>query len=132
MKRTQVSKTVSTRLGAKVRPPHASIGTWEEEQNPIDATTVVYRIAVRGGAFVVSGVDESDRTALEISEITWNGKQLRFVSLYRPTKHKASHVFRLTAKDRASLTVTYSDEEGRWTSKERWRKRSLRASRHRK
>ena len=124
MKRNDVRQRGSKRPRAKVNPSHALIGTWEEEPNTADTTTVVYRIAVKGRAIVISGVDESDRTALRISDIRWNGKQLRFVSLYPPTKHKALHVFRLTAKGRASHTTTYTDDEGTWTSKEPWKKRN--------
>jgi hypothetical protein len=123
MKRNQPQKTVPMGRGTRVSLSHALIGTWEQEQNPFHTTTVVYRIAVKGGTFVVTGVDESDRTTLKISDVTWNGKQLRFVSLYPPTEHEASHAFRLTGKGRASHTVTSSDEEGTWTSKERWIKR---------
>ena len=72
----------------------------------MDATPVVYTIALKGSSIVVSGVDESDGTELRISGVSWDGSQLRFKSLYPPTNHKASHVFRLTAKDRAIHTTS--------------------------
>jgi hypothetical protein len=50
---------------------------------------------------------------------------LRFKSLYPPTNHRASHVFRLTAKNRAIHTTTYTDDEGTWGGREQWRKRIL-------
>jgi hypothetical protein len=101
------------------------VGTWEQAQNAVDATPVVYTIALRGASIVVSGVDESDGTELKISGVSWDGSQLRFNSLYPPTKHKASHVFRLSAKGRAIHETTYNDEEGTWGGKEQWRKRIL-------
>jgi hypothetical protein len=104
---------------------HLLVGTWEEAQNGVDATPVVYTIALKGSSIVVSGVDESDGTELRISGVSWDGSQLQFNSLYPPTKHKASHVFRLSAKDRAIHTTTYTDDEGTWGGKERWRKRIL-------
>ena len=104
---------------------HSLVGTWEEAQNAVDATPVVYTIALKRSSIVVSGLDESDRTKLRISGVSWDGRQLRFQSLYPPTNHKASHVFQLTAKDRAIHTTTYTDDEGTWGSKEQWRKRIL-------
>lgn len=103
--------------------PHSLVGTWEEAQNAADATPVVYTIALKGSSIVIGGVDESDGTALRISGVSWDGRQLRFNSLYPPTNHKASHVFRLTTKDRAIHTTTYTDDEGTWGGRERWRKR---------
>jgi hypothetical protein len=104
---------------------HSLVGTWEEAQNPVDATPVVYTIALRSSTIVVSGLDESDGKRLRISGVSWDGRQLRFKSLYPPTKHKASHVFRLTAKHRAMHTTTYTDDEETWGGKEQWRKRIL-------
>lgn len=104
---------------------HSLVGTWEEAQNASDATPVVYTIALKGSSIVVSGLDESDGTKLRISGVSWDGRQLRFKSVYPPTKHKASHVFRLTAKGRAIHTTTYTDDEGTWGGKEQWRKRTL-------
>jgi hypothetical protein len=124
MKRNNVRQRDSKHPRAKVNPSHGLIGVWEQEPNAFGTTTVVYRIAVKGRAIVISGVDESDKTALRISDIRWNGKQLRFVSLYPPTKHKALHLFRLTARGRAEHTTTYTDDEGTWTCKERWNKRN--------
>ena len=103
--------------------PHSFVGTWEEAQNTLDATPVVYTIALKGSSFVISGVDESDDSTLRISGVSWDGRQLRFNSLYPPTNHRASHVFRLTTKNRATHTTTYTDDEGTWGGREKWRKR---------
>lgn len=104
---------------------HLLVGTWEEAQNAMDATLVVYTIVFKGSSIVVSGIDESDGTELRISGVSWDGRQLRFKSLYPPTKHEATHVFRFSAKDRAIHTTTYTDAEGTWGGKEQWRKRIL-------
>lgn len=103
---------------------HSLVGTWEEAPSA-DATPVIYTIALKGSSIVVSGLDESDGTKLRTSGVSWDGRELRFKSLYPPTKHKASHVFRLTAKGRAIHTTTYTDAEGTWGGKEQWRKRTL-------
>jgi hypothetical protein len=104
---------------------HPLVGSWEEVPNAVDTTPVVYTIALKGSSIIVSGVDESDGTELRISGVSWDGRQLRFKSLYHPTNHKASHVFRLAAKDRAIHTTTYTDHEGTWGGREQWRKRIL-------
>ena len=101
------------------------VGVWEDAQNAVEATPVVYTIALKRSSIVVSGVDESDGTELRISGVSWDGRQLRFKSLYPPTNHKAFHVFRMTAKDRAIHTTTYTDDEGTWGGREQWRKRIL-------
>ena len=118
MKSKQINPGTRNRL-----PPSALVGTWEEEGKAGDRTTVVYIIALRGKAIVVDGIDEIDGTKLEISSVSWDGKQLRFVSSYQPTKHRASHWLQPTAQDCAIHTTSYSDDEGTWGSKERWRKR---------
>jgi hypothetical protein len=113
------------RLRQRGSASHLLVGTWEEARNAVDATPVVYTIALKGSSIVVSGIDESDGTELRISGVSWDGRQLQFKSLYPPTKHKASHAFRLSAKDRAIHTTTYTDDEGTWGGKEQWRKRIL-------
>lgn len=130
MKAFNVKRRSQSQL-PKVLGARALVETWEQEPNAFHSTTVVYEIAVRARTFAVRGIDESDKTALKISDVTWSGKQLRFLSLYPPTGHRASHVFQLTEEDCANHTVTYSDEEGKWTSKEKWRKRIARGSKRR-
>jgi hypothetical protein len=117
----------STTGRAKRILSHAFAGVWEQVPNPYHTTAVVYRIATRGRTVRIMAVDESDQSPLEISRIACGGKELRFQSLYPPTKHKASHTMRLTAKDRATHVVTYTDKDGRCVSRERWRKRKDRS-----
>jgi hypothetical protein len=110
------------------------VGIWEQETNPFDTTTVVYNIAVKNGRFLVSGVDEEDDTALRVSNVRWDGKQLCFTTIFPPTRHKAGHVFCLLGKKQAKHQVSYSDEEGNYVGDEVWkrrnspRKRDLKAS----
>jgi hypothetical protein len=118
MKRKSVLKKASG-----VRLTHPLVGTWAQEENSVDRTSAVFTVAVKDGRFLISGVDESDRTAFKISNITWDGACLRFVSLFPPTNHRAKHVFRLLGKDRVSHKVSYSDEGGTFNDDERWKKR---------
>jgi hypothetical protein len=74
---------------------HPLVGTWFEQGEASETTSVVYTISARGGQFHVSGVDESDGVELEISEVAWDGKNLRFVTRYPPNNWTASHEFSL-------------------------------------
>jgi hypothetical protein len=105
-----------------VDPRHALIGTWVQESNSVHTTTVVYRIAIESGRVRVEGVDESDGIELRISASTWDGEVLRFVSLFPPTRHKASHEFKLIGKGRARHETSYSDEDGEHIVEEVWTK----------
>lgn len=93
-----------------------------EKGKKADITTVVYSIEADDGRFSVAGVDESDGTALRISNTRSDGATLNFVSLYPPTKHKANHELSLT-KGAARHTVMWSDEDGDQTVVEVWKKR---------
>ena len=109
---------------AKRSLSHAFVGVWEQVPNRFHTTTVVYRIASKGRTVRITAVDESDKSPLKISHIGLSSSELRFQSLYPPTKHKAFHTMRLTAKNRSAHVVTYTDEDGRCVNRERWRKRT--------
>ena len=109
---------------ALVDSSHPLVGTWIEEENPFDTTAVVYTIVVRAGRFRVSGVDESDGVSLRISNTTWDGERLRFVTFFPPTQHEATHEFWVTRKGRARHKVTYSDGYRNHTINEVWKKRA--------
>jgi hypothetical protein len=101
---------------------HPLVGTWKEIENPVHTSTVMFKIEVTNGRFYVRGVDEDNGVVLRISKTTWDGERLRFVSLYPPTKHKATNEFLLTGKGRARHTISYSDEDGDCTVNEEWSK----------
>ena len=89
----------STTAWAKRSLSHAFVGVWEQVPNRFQTTTVIYRIASNGGTVRTTAVDESDQSPLKISQVGLRGRELRFRSLYLPTKHKASHPMWLTAKN---------------------------------
>jgi len=105
-----------------VRYNHPMAGTWQEVENPISETSVVYKIAVHGGRFAVSGVDEGDGTELTISNVTWDGSALYFTSVYPRTGHRVEHELRAFKPGLAKHYVTS-------TNLELWRKRSNRKKR---
>jgi len=73
------------KLRILVRYNHPLVGTWQEVENPISETSVIYKIAVVDGHFVVSGIDEDDGTKLKISDTRWDGAALYFTSVYPRT-----------------------------------------------
>ena len=107
--------------GVPINSSHPLVGTWFEEWNPINVTSVAYTIKARAGRFNVSGKDKDGGVVLRISKTTWDGEKMRFVSIYPPTKHKAHHEFWLTEKGRARHRVEYMDEYGTRTENESWR-----------
>lgn len=99
-----------------VRYNHPLVGTWQEVENPISETSVIYRIAVVAGHFVITGIDESDGTKLTISKVRWDGAALYFTSVYPPTRRRVEHVFRAFKPGLVNHEVTSTDHEV-------WRKR---------
>jgi hypothetical protein len=73
----------------------------------------VYTIVVEQGKFVVSGKDEEEGVSLEVSRIKWDGKSLRFTTVFPPTGHKSRHVLKALPKGRMSQHVScvYADGE---------------------
>jgi hypothetical protein len=100
-----------------VRYNHPLVGTWQEVENPISETSVIYRIAVADGHFVVSGIDEDDGTELKISDTRWDGAALYFTSVYPRTGHRVQHELRPFKRGLVNHNVTSTDLEI-------WRKRS--------
>jgi hypothetical protein len=107
-----------------VRYNHPLVGTWEEVENPVSETSVVYKIAVVDGHFVVSGIDESDGTKFKISNVQWDGAGLQFTSLFPPTGHRVKHVLRAFKPGLVDHEITSTDYEV-------WRKRPQKKRRQR-
>ena len=145
MKKSATNKIASV-LGARVRSNHALVGTWEdpeqkfrilvrynhplvgtwkEVENPISETSVIYKVAVVNGHFVVSGIDEGDGTKFKISDTRWDGVSLYFTSMYPPTGHRVQHELRAFKRGLVKHYVTSTDLEF-------WRKRSQKSRRPRR
>jgi hypothetical protein len=85
-------------------------------------------IKARAGRFSVSAKKHADGVALRISNTTWDGEKLRFVSIYPPARGKGNHEFWLIGKGRARHKIQYSGEDGNHTAIELWkRSRSAKA-----
>jgi len=103
-------------LQVSVRYNHPLVGKWQEVENSVSETSVVYKITVADGHFVVSGIDEGDGTRFKISRVRWDGATLQFTSLFPPTGHRAKHVLRALKSGLVNHWVTS-------TALELWRKR---------
>jgi len=100
-------KAKSTAKVSAVRPwsGHPLLGTWEQVDNPLHKTSVVYTITIVAGDFVVSGRDEADGKPLKVSKIKWDGESLHFATFFPPTRYSARHVMQLVARGRANRQV---------------------------
>ena len=104
------------RIWVPVRYNHPLVGTWQEVDNQLSVTSIVYNIAVVNGKFAVSG-DEESGTKLKISAVKWNGTSLSFTGIYPPTRHRTKHVIEARRRGIINHWITY-------TVLEIWRKRS--------
>jgi hypothetical protein len=89
----------------RLRSNHPLVGTWEEQENPVYQTSVVYEIKVADGHLWVSGKDEETGKYLTVSGVVWDGEALRFTTYFPPTRHRATHVMRVTRSGRATHDV---------------------------
>lgn len=117
--RSMTSRSLKDRT---VTPKHSLAGTWGEEENSFLTTSVVFTIRVRQGCFCVAGVDKNDGTELRVFDVSWDGRILSFLTFFAPTRHKARHAFESVGKGNASVIVNYSDEYGKHSVLEVWKK----------
>lgn len=107
-----------------VRYNHPMAGTWQEVENPISETSVVYEVAVVDGQFAVRGIDEGDGTRLKISNVKWDGSALYFTSVYPRTGRRVEHELRAFGPRLVKHYVTSTDLE-LWRRRPNRKKRKL-------
>ncbi len=90
---------------------HPLIGTWTLG----DSTDVEYTVSALGEFPVVTGIDRSDGEKLVISDLSWNGTELRFKSLVPSNNYELLHIFR---------SISEIEAEHAWTRVEKWTKKS--------
>ena len=88
-----------------VRKNHPLVGTWAEQDNPFNKTSVTYEIRVNDGCFTVTGIDEETGENLKISRVGWNGESLRFTTYFPPTRYRTSHEMKIVGRGRAAHRV---------------------------
>ena len=90
---------------------HSLIGTWVHPDDPL----VEYTVSALGDVCTVSGVDHSDGENFVISDVSWDGYELRISSLMPSTQYNLRHVFRVHSEH---------EIEHEWLRVERWHKKS--------
>ncbi len=87
---------------------HPLVGTWRTE----DPDDLMARFVVRAGprGFVVSGLDTHGGEPFVISDVSWDGKVLRFVSLMESTSHRVEHEFSVLDRDRIHHRFTLVEQ----------------------
>jgi hypothetical protein len=88
---------------------HALIGTWTHPDESAE-----YTVSALGDICTVSGVDPGDGESFIISDVSWDGSELRFTSLMPSTEYELRHVFRV---------VSEKEVEHEWTRIEPWIKK---------
>lgn len=103
----------TARSTSKVSNRHPLIGTWQEEPSIGGTTSVVFKVSVKDGAFVVTSWDSDDGTELKVSQVKWDGSTLRFTSFYPPGEHTAINLVRYSSRGKLRLRCsgTYADGE---------------------
>lgn len=89
---------------------HPLIGTWMLD----DQTAFEYTISALGESPVVTGVDLYDGEKVVISDLSWNGVELRFKSLVPSNNYELLHIFR---------SISDEEAEHEWTRIEKWVKK---------
>lgn len=90
---------------------HALIGTWVYH----DDSSVEYTVSALGDVCTVTGFDTIDNESFVISDISWQGRELRFTTLMPSTQYDLRHTFRV---------VSEHEVEHEWTRVERWHKKA--------
>jgi hypothetical protein len=90
---------------------HALIGTWVYPED----TPAEYTVSGLGDICAVSGIDTTDGEPFVISNVSWNGRELRFTSLMPSTQYELRHIFRVISED---------EIEHEWIRTERWFKKA--------
>ena len=87
---------------------HGLVGTWryDVDADEWSGTEAAFTVAVRDGAFHVSGVDQRDGEGFAITKTHWDGEWLRFESLMPSTGWRVRHAMRYVGRGRAEHEVT--------------------------
>lgn len=86
---------------------HALIGTWIHP----DEAHVEYTVSSIGDVCEVSGIDKSDGERFVITNVVWDGRELKFNSLCPSSQHRLKHTFRV---------ISDTEVEHEWTCVESW------------
>ncbi len=87
------------------------VGTWRCADG---FSEVEFTVKLKGGAFVVSGIDGYDREAPEIYDVSWNAKTsaLRFSTYWSSTGRFMKYTFTPSIVNRRiEVTYTYTAQE---------------------
>jgi hypothetical protein len=89
---------------------HHLVGTWRDADEDY-GSGVQFTISAAGAAFEVAGLDTRDGENLEISNVRWDGKILRFEGFVPSTGHRVEYTFEVASP--SEVIVRYTQSE-RW------------------
>lgn len=91
---------------------HPLVGTWVDTD--LDGSTTEWTVRASTSGFAVTGIDANDGEPFEVTDVTWDGSSLRFISVMPSTGHRVSHSMTADGDD----WVVHSS-----TIIERWRRK---------
>jgi hypothetical protein len=95
----------------RMKTGHPLTGTWRDSDQECGAT-VQFTVSAVGDGFDVKAVDTSDAETLDISQVRWDGRVLRFVSFVPSTNHRVEYELELVSPNEVVLSYTVRAE--RW------------------
>jgi len=89
------------------------VGTWINHKSAVEFT-----VGLDGGKVVVTALDVKSGEAKRIQDVTWNGKDLKFISVMPSTGFVLRHVFRPSLAHPNSV-------ENEYTSVANWERKMI-------
>lgn len=94
--------------GPRVKEIHAEGGSWLAGawESPDTDETVAFGVRRRGAAFTVEAIDRDDGERLSVSDVSWDGRSLRFKTSMRSANLSVEHELRALSESDAEHIVT--------------------------
>jgi hypothetical protein len=80
------------------------LGTWAREDQNVE-----YTVSVQDDRVVVTGIDTSCGEQMRIQDISFDGSELRFTTIYIPTVFSLRHIFRSVLGDEIEHQFTLTE-----------------------
>ena len=80
------------------------LGTWRRDDQVVE-----YTVSVQEDRVVVTGIDTSNGEEMRIQDISFDGVELRFTTVYIPTVFSLRHIFRSVLGDEIEHQFTLNE-----------------------
>lgn len=86
---------------------HPLVGTWRD-QDP-DGSFVRFTVRAAGSGFDVRAFDTSDGEEIEISNVTWDGRVLRFSAFVPSSERWSDYEMKVVSPSEILLRLSYAE-----------------------